>query len=152
MIIESRPTVIEDIAPISRILEDEWKFHIYSEERWMEMSEYYLIHCLDGADHSETVFVDDEPKGILIIRGLGCKDKLDYTAESSRIYESIKDEHGFKDLEDDMKRLYDTYLQFAEEFKDDRWAELRLVIVSNDCKGTGMGRFLMEEAEDIVTS
>ena len=141
-----RNTMPEDYIPISKILDDEWRFHIYSEEKWLEMSEYYLLHCIDGANLSETLLIDGEPKGILVIREMGT-DTIDVSEQCSKLDESIRNDPNYGYYLKDLDNLYDVYKGFVKESKIPEWAELRLLIISKDCKGLGLGRILMSEAE-----
>jgi len=62
-----RPIQTADYRPLSRILDDEWLFRLYSKDRALDFAECYLVHCINGSNLALTLLVDDEPKGVLIL-------------------------------------------------------------------------------------
>ncbi|MBE6528076.1 MAG: GNAT family N-acetyltransferase [Thermoplasmata archaeon] len=146
-----RDTVPEDFGDLSRIIDDEWEFGLYSEENGRRMAEFYLLSCIDGSDRAVTLLADGKAKGVLILKEMGGP-AIDMSEELSLLQGELSSDPGFRQLLEDMDSLYGCYTGFANDAKRDEWAELRLLIVADECKGHGFGRMMMDEAERIAES
>ena len=135
-----------DYEILSKIIDDEWRFNLYSKKCGLEMATYYLLHCANGANVAKTVLVDGEPCGIMVIREMP-GDTIDLSEDLQRSKDSLMHLKGdFERMEEDIDELHRIYDAFASKFKKPEWAELRLLILSDKHKGMGLGRRLMEEA------
>lgn len=134
-----------DYGALSKIIDDEWRFNLYSKEYGQEMATYYLLHCAHGANVAETILVDGEPCGILVLRAMP-GDRVDLSEDLQHYEGSLKQLNGvFERMEEDIAELHRIYNDFASKYKKPEWAELRLLILSDEYKGMGLGRRLMEE-------
>ncbi len=149
--IEMRPTEKSDYPDLSRILDDEWRFSLYSQEKALKLAEYYLVDCINGANVSVTMLVDGEPKGLLVLRDME-GDTIDASGDLAEVYSEVKDDPGFGGCQADIDNLHEIYERSAERNKSSDWAELRLLIVSKDCKGMGLGKKILNEARRIAES
>ena len=146
-----RKIIESDYRPLAEILDEEWKFHLYSKSKGLDMAEYYLFHCLDGANEAMVLAVDGRPDGIVIIREVG-EDRLDFSKDLQRCHRAIEDDPSFERCIEDLKAINDQYEIFARDHKTPDQAELRLVIISERDKGMGLGRILIDEALRMASS
>jgi hypothetical protein len=137
-----RETEPFDYRELSRIIDDEWKFTIYSELNGLGMAECYLMECMEGANAALTLLVDGRPEGIAVLRDMQ-SDTIDVSARADEILAEIKEDPQFDHFQNDMRDLYAAYNDFAMQSKHKDWAELRLLIVSKRCKGQGLGCAIM---------
>ena len=148
---EIRDTELSDVLPLARIIDDEWGFRLYSEQNGVKMAEHYLLHCMDGSNKCVTLVADGRPSGILIMRDMGGR-ILDFSKEcESKLSEFASDPNCSLYLKE-SDDLYGAYQEFAREHKSPNWSEMRLVIISEDIRGNGIGRRLMDEARRISES
>ncbi len=147
--IEIRDTVPGDLESLAAIVDDEWKFRLYSEENGARLALHYVLHCIDGSNAFQTLLVDGVPKGLLVLRDMDGP-KRELSPEERSIIDDIMDDPGTGRYLEDFDVLYDTYLWFARKFKGPESAELRLIIVSEDCKGMGLGRILIDKAAELA--
>ena len=143
-----RDTVESDFEFLERFTEDEWKFTLYSKENGLAMSRHYLMHCINGSNVARTVLADGKVSGIIVLRDMP-GDTIDISDEEEALFETFRDDKGCEEYMADMERLYGAYRGFAEKYKCQRLSELRLLIISRDCRGAGIGRRTFMEAERI---
>jgi GNAT superfamily N-acetyltransferase len=147
--IELRRIRESDYRPLAEMLDREWKFYIYPQRNGVNLAEYYLFHCLDGANEERVLTVDGRPEGILVIREAG-DDVLDFSREMAESFERIRDDPETDRCLRELGVLVDIYNRFAAVHKRPEWAELGLLIVSDRTKGMGLGRRLIAEAESLT--
>jgi GNAT superfamily N-acetyltransferase len=135
----------EDYGPLSQIIDDEWRFHEYSERYGLEISEAYLLYCANGAHMAKTILVDGEPCGVVAIGDMP-GDRIDLSEELGEITRALEHKDRFDRYMEDNEELHRIYLDFASTFKRPEWAELKLLILSDRHKGLGLGRKLIDEA------
>ncbi len=92
--IEMRPTERSDYSALSKILDDEWRFSLYSQEKALKLAEYYLVECIDGSNASVTMLVNGEPKGLLVLRDME-EGTIDASGDLAEVYAQVKDDPGF---------------------------------------------------------
>ncbi len=151
MQVSLRPVCPADYDPLSVIFDDEWDFRGYSVENGLKMAKFYLLHCINGSNAAVTLLVDGIAKGILILKDMG-GETINVSGDVEEARRSIEDDPNYDYFLEDSENLYDLYRYFAKEYKHQDWAELRLIIVSKDCKGKGLGNMLMEESMRIARS
>ena len=61
-------------------------------------------------------------------------------------------EPGYHGFEEDLANLYGVYNRSASLHKSSDLAELSLIIVGKDCRGSGLGKELLLEAKRIAES
>ena len=133
------------------MLEDEWKFHLYSATRWKDYVRHFLLSVINGSDRASVLSADGEPKGIVVLRDMDGP-KLDFSKSLDRIDSEVRTDQSFGQYAKDIAALHGVYEMFSSRYKSPEWAELALLIVSGDCKGMGLGRRMIGEAERIVTA
>lgn len=127
----------------------EWKFDAYSKRNGLNMSRHYLLHILNGSTHAFTVLVDGIVSGAVVLDVRSGK-RADLSAEEDAARKTYEDDPN-RDLYDrDTGNILGAYKEFCKDLIRPEWAELRLLIVSKDCKGMGLGRLLLRRAADIL--
>jgi len=150
MAVELRNTIPQDYKVLSEAIDLEWKFSTYTKESGLLIAEYYLVQCLNGANHAITATVDGEPKGILVLKGMG-PSSIDVSVRRKELEEVLSDNPSFKIFLKADHELEEMYGRFVKEYKSSDLAELSLLILCKDAKGYGLGRTLIEEAKRLVT-
>ncbi len=150
MTVEFRNVTKEDYGRLSEILDDEWKFHLYSDRYGLKLAEYYLMECMNGADLALSILLDGEVQGILILKDMG-EASIDTEAEIDALSEELMNVPKKESFLEDLHILHDAYDRFAKQYKTDEFAELSLVILDKKCRGTGAGRRSIEEAMRLVS-
>lgn len=135
-----------DYEVLSKIIDDEWRFNLYSKKYGQEIATFYLIQCANGSNVAKTLLVDGEPCGILILKEMP-GEKVDLSEEYRNYKESLEHQvDTFEQCERDMDEFDRVYNEFASKYKRPEWAELGLLILSDKHKGLGLGRRLIDEA------
>lgn len=144
-----RPIEETDYAPLSEIIDEEWKFGIYSKRNDRVMAECFLSMCVDGANVAETMLVNGKPSGVLVMADMP-GGRIDISAHLESLLEQLWDDPGYGHFLEDMDELHRFYGDFAALYKKPDWAELRLLIVTKSCKGMGLGRMMVDEARRVA--
>jgi len=144
-----RRTADRDREYLAQIMDDEWGFHLYSERNGLNMSEHYLLHCMNGATDSITAVVDGIPSGIIVI-DTGSGTGMDLSKDMDALYGRFLDDPGLDLFERDCRGIDEAFDSFRKELCRPGWGELRLLIVSKNCKGMGLGRMLLKKAARIL--
>ncbi len=145
-----RDTVESDYRDLAAILDKQWRFGIYSKEHALDLAELFLVDILDGSNRAVTVEVDGRPQGILVLSDMG-GDTMDKSAEIEPRVEAVRNLPNFERCMVEMEGFHRIYNDFAKLYKHEDWAELALIIVSDSCKGIGLGRKVIEEARRITS-
>jgi len=140
-----------DLVPLAEMINSEWKFDIYSKENGLKMAMHYLLICIDGSNAARVLEVEGKTAGIIVVSDMDGP-KIDMSAERDRLLAEMSGDPGLEDYQKDFKALYGTYSEFAEHHKRPDWSELKLLILSNQIRGGGLGRKMMEEAKAISRS
>ena len=135
----------EDFPSLSKIIDDEWRFHMYSSKYGLDLATYYLLINAHGSSVARTLLVDGVPAGAMILKD---KDRkvLDFSSELAEISEELEGTENFDLCMKDLRQLEDIYRDFSKKHMKDEWTELALLILSDGYKGLGLGRRLIEEA------
>jgi len=150
MTVELRNTIPQDYKALSEAIDFEWKFSTYTKESGLLIAEYYLVKCLNGANHAVTATIDGEPKGIVVLKDMG-PGSIDVSSRKKELEEALSGDPSYKvflKADDELEKMYEG---FVREYKSPDLAELSLLIVCKDAKGYGLGRTLIEEAKRLVT-
>jgi|GEM_PF-1527240 len=145
-----RDTVESDYRDLATILEKQWRFSLYSKDRCLELSEIFLLSIINGSNKAETVVVDGKPQGVLVLSDMD-GETIDRSAELGSRLESAKQIPNFDRCMEEMEGFHRIYSKYAKAYKHDDWAELALIIVSDSCKGIGLGRKMIDEARRITS-
>ena len=140
----------EDYPVLSKMIDDEWSFHLYSKVSAEDLARYYLLHCADGANVAKTLLVDGVPAGVLVIGDMDGP-TVDYSEDLAECKRSLMELENFAQCEKDLEELHRVYRSFASKNMKPEWAELRLLIISDQYKGLGLGRRMIEEARKHVS-
>ena len=146
-----RRTESSDYGPLSEILDDEWLFRLYSKEYALKLAEYYLVESINSSNVAMTLLVDGVPKGLFVIRDMP-GETIDLSKDLAKLEDAVRDGPRCKECLHDIENLHEVYLRSAARYKSPDWAELRLLIISKDCKGLGFGLKLINEARRIAES
>ena len=149
MDIEVRRTVPEDWDPLTRMIMVEWKFDLYSKGNGLNMSRHYLLHILNGSTHALTVLVDGVPSGAVVLY-VRSGERTDLSAEEDAARRAYADDPNIGLYDRDFGNITGAYAELCKDLIRPEWAELRLLIVSEDCKGMGLGKMLLRKAAEIL--
>jgi len=149
--VKLRELKASDYAPLAEMINAEWKFDLYSDKNGMKMALHYLLSCVDNSNVTEVLEVDGKTSGILVIRDMDGS-LIDKKEESDALLSEMSGDPGLDIYLKDFEILHDTYEEFAKVYKQPEWSEMRLLILSEDVKGMGLGRLLFNEAESVSRS
>lgn len=93
--------------------------------------------------------MDGVPKGIVVVKGLPGS-KIDASKELEEVTEALSEDKSYAQYMKDIDAISAVYKRFADQINRSAWAELSLLILSDDCKGMGLGRKAIEEAEKVA--
>ncbi len=136
-----RPVIPDDYDRLAHIINDEWKFYLYSKEYAHRLSKLYLMHVLNGSI-AYSLIVDGDVEGVVIIDG----GDLDTSLEFQELSDEMDGIQALDQCIEDMECLEGVLHEFESTAGRKDLIELKLVIISKDVKGNGFGRSLMEKA------
>lgn len=113
--IQFRDVRSSDHRRICGILEDEWSFHLYSEEHWMQIAEEFLMSCLNGSDVAKVLTVDGEVAGAVVLKCISGPGR-DFSADVLEDIGRTPDGPARDEFLEDLARLEAANEGFAEVF------------------------------------
>lgn len=113
--VEFRDIGSSDHRRICGILEDEWSFHLYSEEHWIQIAEEFLMSCLNGCDVAKVLTVDGEVAGAVVLKCSSGPGR-DFSADVPEDIGRTPDGPDRDEFLEDLARLESANEGFAEDF------------------------------------